>query len=143
MTLAEAGPAGPFSQGIVETVRLGVVGLARRNGWRLVVLFGSLARAEPARDADLAILPDGPPSLLEQGRWQAELEDLWSPVPVDLLVMTPERSPVILYRVFRDGRCLFEREARLFERERDRAFFLYADSAWFRRQQEEALLGYR
>lgn len=143
VTLAGAGGGGPFSQELVESVRAGVAELAWRNGWRLVVLFGSLARGEQARDADLAILPDAPPSLLEQGHWQAEFEHLWSPLPVDLLVMVPERSPVIRYRVFRDGRCLFEREPRLFERERDRAFFLYADSAWLRRQQGEALIGHR
>lgn len=41
----------------------------------------------------------------------------------------------------RAGHCLFEAEAGLFERERDRAFFLYADSEWFRRQQREMLRG--
>lgn len=115
--------------------------LAHRDAWRLAVLFGSLARGEAGRDADLAVLTRTVPTLFEQGRWQAELETLWAPLPVDLLLLGPDLSPVTRYRVFRDGRCLFESEPGLFERERDRAFFLHADSEWFRRQQREALYG--
>ena len=116
-------------------------GLAQRLGWRLVVLFGSIARGGEGRDLDLAVLPATLPTLAEQGAWLTELEAMWAPHPVDLLVLSAETSPVIRYRVFRDGRCLAESEPGLFERERDRAFFLYADSEHFRRQQREALYG--
>jgi predicted nucleotidyltransferase len=115
--------------------------LAARHGWRLVVLFGSTADGADGRDIDLAVLPAAIPDLLEHGRWQAELEGLLAPWPVDLLLLGPATSPVTRFEVFRAGRCLVEAEAGLFERERDRAFFLYADSEWFRRQQGEALLG--
>jgi predicted nucleotidyltransferase len=115
--------------------------LARRLDWRLVVLFGSVARGEAGRDLDLAVLPTAVPGLLEQGRWQAELEAIWEPRPVDLLVLSVATSPVTAFRVFRDGSCLFESEPGLFDRERDRAFFLYADSEVFRRQQREVLHG--
>jgi hypothetical protein len=50
-------------------------------------------------------------------------------------------SPVTRFEVFRAGRRLYEAETGLFEPERDRAFFLYADSEWFRRQQREVLRG--
>jgi predicted nucleotidyltransferase len=116
--------------------------LANRNGWRLVVLFGSLGRGEAGRDLDLAVLPRAVPTLLDQGRWQAELESLYAPLPVDLLLLGPDLSPVTRYLVFRDGHRLFELEPGLFEREQDRAFFLHADSEWFRRQQREALYGH-
>ena len=115
--------------------------LAARHGWRLVVLFGSTADGAEGRDIDLAVLPAAIPDLLEHGRWQAELEGLLAPRPVDLLLLGPAMSPVTRFEVFRAGRCLVEVEAGLFERERDRAFFLYADSEWFRRQQREALYG--
>jgi len=115
--------------------------LARRNGWRLLVLFGSIARGEEGRDLDLAVLPTAMPGLLEQGRWQAELEDLFAPRPLDLLLLGAATSPVTLYQVFRDGRCLFEAEPGLFDRQMDRAFFLFADSEYFRRQQREVLYG--
>ena len=115
--------------------------LARRHGWRLVVLFGSMARVGAGRDLDLAVLPGSVPGLMEEGGWLAALECIWAPRPVDLLLLGDETSPVSRFQVFRDGRCLWEAETGLFERERDRAFFLYADSAHFRRQQREVLHG--
>jgi predicted nucleotidyltransferase len=121
--------------------RASLTALAQQHRWRLVVLFGSVARAGRGRDLDLAVLPAGVPDLLEQGRWQAELEALAAPRPVDLLLMQPSLSPVTRFEVFRAGVCLFEAEPGLFERERDRAFFLHADSEWFRHQQREVLYG--
>lgn len=107
-----------------------------------MVLFGSAARGEPARDLDLAVLPpDAMPPLLEQGRWQAALEGLFAPRPVDLLVLSAASSPIVRFEVFRHGHCLFEAEPGLFSREQDRAFFLYADSETFRRQTREVLYG--
>ncbi|MGF1614746.1 MAG: nucleotidyltransferase domain-containing protein [Gammaproteobacteria bacterium] len=115
--------------------------------WRLVVLFGSASQGthgeEQARDLDLAVLPAAIPSLLEQGRWQAALEGLFAPRPIDLLVLGPASSPVTRFQVFRRGRCLFEASPGLFSQEQDRAFFLYADSETFRRQTREVLYGRR
>jgi predicted nucleotidyltransferase len=113
--------------------------IARRHGWLLVVLFGSAARGETARDLDLAVLPAAMPSLLTQGAWLAALEDRLAPWAVDLLVLGAETSPVTRFEVFRQGRCLFEAQPGLFSRERDRAFFLYADSEPIRRQVREVL----
>ena len=113
--------------------------LARLYGWRLLVLFGSAARGEPARDLDLAVLPAVMPSLLAQGAWQAALEERLAPWPVDLLVLSDGTSPVARFEVFCRGICLYESEPGLFDREQDRAFFLYADSESIRRQMREVL----
>lgn len=115
--------------------------LASRFRWRLVVLFGSLAREEQGRDVDLAVLPTAASGLLERGGWQAHLEELFAPRPVDLLVLHDAVPPLTRFEVFRDGLCLFESEAGLFAREQDRAFFLYADSEKFRRAGQEVLRG--
>jgi predicted nucleotidyltransferase len=117
----------PLSGTAISSLRV----LARSLDWRLVVLFGSVARDGRGRDLDLAVLPGAMPGLLEQGRWQAELEGIWAPRPVDLVLLGPDTSPVTRFQVFRDGRCLFEAERGLFERERDRACFLHADSEHF------------
>lgn len=117
--------------------------LAGEHGWRLVVLFGSVARGEPGRDVDLAVLPAAVPPLLEQGRWQAELEALFCPKPVDLVLLHDGLAPVTRFEVFRNGVCFFESSAGLFEQERDRAFFLFADSEIFRRQMREVLYDHR
>jgi predicted nucleotidyltransferase len=115
--------------------------LARSHRWRLVVLFGSTARAGEGRDVDLAVLPSGDVSLMEQGGWQARLEALFVPKPVDLLLLHDALSPLTRFEVFRDGKCLYEAEPRLFSAEQDRAFFLYADSEKFRRASREMLRG--
>ena len=113
--------------------------LARRFGWRLVVLFGSTAVEGRGRDIDLAVLSDVRPTLMEQGRWQAELEALFEPAEVDLVILSDATNPVTRFEVLRPGRPLFESEEGLFDREQDRAFFLYADSEKFRRATREML----
>jgi predicted nucleotidyltransferase len=114
--------------------------LAKRYGWRLVVLFGSVAREGRGRDLDLAVLPVHVPNLLEQGRWQSDLESLGLG-PVDLLVLGPATSPLTAFEVMRYGRPLYELETGLFDREHDRAFFLYADTQWLRDRARETLYG--
>lgn len=113
--------------------------LARRFGWRLVVLFGSEACGGGGRDVDLAVMPVSVPGLFEQGRWVSALEALCTPRPLDLLLLTDHLAPLARFEVFRIGRCLFEEREGLFGQEQDRAFFLYADSAKFRRAGREVL----
>lgn len=124
---------------LVQRLSRGISPIARRHGWRLVVLFGSAAAGGPARDLDLAVLPKAVPSLLEQGAWLASLEAQLAPWPIDLLVLRDAMPPVLRFEVFRRGLCLYELESGLFGREQDRAFFLYADSEWIRSQMREVL----
>lgn len=112
--------------------------LARRHGWRLVVLFGSSVKGE-GRDVDLAILPGRMPEGLEIGGWQADLEALFVPKAVDMALLEPGMSPLLRYEAVCLGRCLFEAEPGLFDAEQDRAFFLHADSAPLRRALREFL----
>lgn len=118
-----------------------IVDLAERFGWELVVLFGSTARDGVGRDLDVAVQAGTAVDLFTQGGWQAELEAIAAPTPVDLVLLTDGTSPLTRFEIFRDGRCLFERQPGLFEREQDRAFFLYADSEWLRRSLGESLRG--
>ena len=115
-----------------------VASAARRFGWRLVVVFGSAVSGGRPRDLDLAVQPQGDPDLLTIGRWTRVLEDTLELEPVDLVVLGDSVSPVLRFEVFRNGVCVFEAEPGVFDREQDRAFFLYADSAHFRRQLEES-----
>lgn len=106
--------------------------MARRHGWRLLVLFGSSARGE-GRDVDLAVLPAQPPDPLALGGWQAKLEAVLRPLPVDLVLIHNGLSPLVRYEALCRGVCLYEAEPGLFDSEQDRAFFLHADSAPLRR----------
>jgi predicted nucleotidyltransferase len=109
---------------------------ARTYGWRLVVLFGSVARSGKGRDLDLAVLPAAVPDLMTQGRWSRRLEEAVG-YPVDLLVLHDATSPLVRFQALRDGICLYEAEPRLFEHEQDRAFFLHADAQLFLRHDRE------
>ena len=115
-----------------------VASVARRFGWRLVVVFGSAVSGGRPRDLDLAVQPQGEPDLFTIGRWTRVLEDTLELEPIDLVVLGDSVSPVLRFEVFRNGVCVFEAEPGVFDREQDRAFFLYADSAHFRRQLEES-----
>jgi len=64
---------------------------ARSHRWRLVVLCGSTARAGKGRDVDLAVLPAGDVSLMEQGGWQPRLEALFAPKPVEVVCRSTQR----------------------------------------------------
>lgn len=112
--------------------------MARRHGWRLLVLFGSAARGD-GRDVDLAVLPAQPPDPLALGEWQAELEAVCAPRPVDLVLIHDGLSPLLRYEALCRGVCLYEAEPGLFDSEQDRAFFLHADSARLRRALAEFL----
>ncbi|MFO8063283.1 MAG: nucleotidyltransferase family protein [Spirochaetota bacterium] len=114
--------------------RSAVEELAEQYLWQLVVLFGSALSAPAPRDIDIAVLPESEPDLLTLGRWTRRLEAVLGVEPVDLLALTDRLSPITRFQVFRTGVCLFERTPGLFGREQDRAFFLYADTAVFRRQ---------
>jgi predicted nucleotidyltransferase len=118
-----------------------VTRLASRLHWQLVVLFGSSARGEEGRDLDIAVQADGSVDLFTQGAWQAALEKITAPRGVDLVLITDALSPLTRFEIFRQGFRLFERQPGRFEQERDRAFFLYADSEWLRRNAGEVLRG--
>jgi predicted nucleotidyltransferase len=115
--------------------------LARSLDWLLVVLFGSTAREGTGRDLDIAVLVREDIDLFTQADWLEKLAAIADPIPVDLVLITNGLSPLTRFEIFRHGRCLYEREAGLFDREWDRAFFLHADSEWLRRRAAEALHG--
>lgn len=117
--------------------------LAVELGWELVVLFGSTARVGTGRDLDIAVQSRKDIDLLTQGGWQQRLESITTPTPVDLVLITAGLSPLLRFEIFRSGHCLFEQHPGRFEQERDRAFFLYADSEWLRRSAGESLRGRR
>ncbi|AGA32211.1 hypothetical protein TVNIR_0509 [Thioalkalivibrio nitratireducens DSM 14787] len=96
------------------------------------MLFGSTARQRYGRDIDLAVKPVSVPDLFAQGRWLRELEAVFDPVPVGLLVLTADTAPLVRFEALRDGVCLYQDHDQRFWQEQDRAFFLYADADWLR-----------
>lgn len=125
----------------LAALRAAVRPLAEQYDWRLLVLFGSTAKDGHGRDLDLAVLPQAQPGLLEQGRWWSDLDVALRGAPLDLLVIGPATSPLTLFEVMQHGRLVYEETPGLFDREQDRAFFLYADSQWIRDRTREVLYG--
>lgn len=113
----------------VEAVREAVAPVARRTGCRLVVLHGSRARGEPARDVDLAVLPGPGSSLVDLtnrliralGTQDVDLSDL------------SRSDPLLMALVARDGVPLYEREPGTHARFCSLAARRFADTRKFRR----------
>jgi predicted nucleotidyltransferase len=124
---------------IILEKRGAITRLARRFDWHMVFLFGSAAKGSGGQDVDLAVIPRSVPGLLEEGGRRATLEALFVPRHVDLGILNERLSPLVRFEVFYAGTCLFEAQEGLFDREQDRAFFLYADSSGFRRASLEVL----
>ncbi|BAU57598.1 hypothetical protein HH1059_09060 [Halorhodospira halochloris] len=89
----------------IAVLRAAIEPLARTYEWRLVLLFGSVARSGTGRDLDLAVLPAAVPDLMTQGRWCRRLEEVVG-YPVDLLVIHAGTLPLVRFQALRDGVCL-------------------------------------
>ncbi|MBI4728938.1 MAG: nucleotidyltransferase domain-containing protein [Acidobacteria bacterium] len=105
---------------------------------RLLVLFGSRARAGARASSDLdlgVIFESGAPGDLDAIR-----EALHAPAGMDVdLVDLGRADPLLLREAALDGRPLFEAAPGAFEEFRLRAVKRYYDTAWIRRAEAEAL----
>jgi predicted nucleotidyltransferase len=115
-------------------------GFCRKNSIDLLILFGSHARGEihPASDVDIAIK-------FRRGAEISKLEliyklnDLFNGKDVDLVILTANTDPLLLYEVFSNGRPLYEEDPDIFEKEKLRAWKLYLDTAKIRELQKKYL----
>lgn len=112
----------------------------REAGIELLVLFGSSARGteKPGSDVDIALkmMPGTPASKLDL---MYHLGAFFGDREVDLVVLSVETDPVLLYEIFSQGRPLYEGVPDTFEKERLRAIKLYFDTEKLRKLQVEYL----
>jgi len=111
-----------------------------REGIQLLVLFGSLASetAVSRRDVDLAVqMCRGVQA--DKLRLIFDLEEIFDPYRVDLVILTPLTSPLLLHEVFSRGIALYEGAAGELGKSRLRAWKLYQDAAPLRRLEKKAL----
>lgn len=106
----------------------------------LLVLFGSRAKGKvhAESDIDLAVKPVHG-HIVDKLKLIFEFGELLKTEGIDLVVLTPETDPVLLYEIFMNGRPLYENSPELFEREKLRAWKLYLDTERLRRYQKEYL----
>ncbi len=111
-----------------------------KNKIQLMVLFGSSAsgKIRRANDIDIAVK-------LEQNAEVSKLEliyglsELFSEKEIDIVVLTADTDPLLLYEIFSNGRLLYEKYSDIFGKERLKAWKRYTDTKKIRIMQKKYL----
>jgi predicted nucleotidyltransferase len=115
-----------------------ITAFCETHGVDLFILFGSsiTGKFHPESDVDVALqFKKGiKPSRLHLIH---ELEMLIEPRSIDLVVLTLDTPPLLLYEIFMRGKPLYEASERLFEKGKIRAWHLYLDTAPLRKREKE------
>ncbi|GBE41056.1 MAG TPA: nucleotidyltransferase domain-containing protein [Nitrospirae bacterium] len=107
----------------------GIKTFCKTHGIDLLVLFGSSAgnKHEISRDIDLAVkLKKG--TNISKLDLIYKLDDFFMGKKIDLVLLTADTDPLLLYEIFMKGVCLFEQKKNLFEMDKLRAWKLYLDT---------------
>lgn len=107
----------------------GVKNFCKKNGIELLVLFGSSAgdKPETSRDIDLAVkFKEG--VCISKLDLIYKLDDFFKGKNIDLVLLTADTDPLLLYEIFMKGVCLFEKKKNIFEKDKLRAWKLYLDT---------------
>ena len=112
----------------------------RKSGIELLILFGSRVTgfATPSSDVDLAVqLTRG----LARSKLDLvyELETIFHPESVDLVMLTRDTPPLLRYEILFRGRVLYEESEGLFEQGKLKAWKLYLDTAPLRKRELQYL----
>ena len=107
-----------------------LVGYCREKGIELVVLFGSCAAGKvyAGSDLDLAVLTRKG-AALSRLELLFDMESLFDPMEVDLVLLGPGTDPLLLYEIFMRGMPLFEARLGAFQERRLLAWKIYLDTA--------------
>jgi predicted nucleotidyltransferase len=102
----------------------------------MLILFGSRATGADRRSSDVDLAVQAAKGAnLSKLQLIFDLGEIFHPDPVDLVLLTPFTSPVLLYEIFFKGKLLYEESKGLFEEGRLRAWKLYLDTARLRSRQ--------
>lgn len=111
-----------------------------KNNIELLILFGSQASGKitPESDIDVAVK-------LKKGAEVSKLELIYQLVSllngkdIDLVILTDNTDPLLLYEIFFNGKLLYEGCPGIFDSERLRAWKLYIDTERLRILQKKYL----
>lgn len=111
-----------------------------KNNIELLIIFGSQASGKitPASDIDVAVK-------LRKGTEASKLEliyqldSLLNGKDIDLVILTDDTDPLLLYEIFLNGKLLYEKSPGIFDAERLRAWKLYIDTERLRMLQKKYL----
>ena len=113
--------------------------LERQEDVVFAYLFGSFVNREAYRDIDIGIYMEPYPALVRLGKMQATLEEqLKAEVDLVLLNNIPDKKPSFGFEVVSKGELVINKNAGLHESYKRRVLFHYFDTAYLRKQTEQA-----
>ncbi|HAK88118.1 MAG: hypothetical protein A2077_02905 [Nitrospirae bacterium GWC2_46_6] len=110
------------------------------NNIELLVLFGSHVSGEthPESDVDVAV-KFGEKAEVSKLELIYRLDNILDGKNIDLVILTSDTAPLLLYEIFFNGRPLYERITGIFDAEKLRAWKLYIDTKKLRAMQKKYL----
>ncbi|MCL4458283.1 MAG: nucleotidyltransferase domain-containing protein [Nitrospirae bacterium] len=110
------------------------------NDIELLILFGShvSGKTRPESDVDVAVKFVGETEISKL-ELIYRLDGILDGKDIDLVVLTSDTEPLLLYEIFFNGRSLYERIPGIFDAERLRAWKLYIDTGKLRAMQKKYL----
>lgn len=120
--------------------RIEVRDFCKRNGIELLVVFGShgTGKMRPGSDIDVAVKFRGE-ARASKLELIYQLDDLFPGKDIDLVILTADTEPLLLYEIFFNGRPLYEECPGIFDHGRLRAWKLYIDTEKLRAMQKKYL----
>ena len=114
-----------------------------KNHVILFVIFGSHARGtdNPNSDIDVALVLENIHSSVNKLKLIFELEGIF-PEHVDLVIVTPNTDPLLLFEIFKNGISLYEGESDLFREYKLRAWKLFQDTKKIRDLKQQYITNY-
>ncbi len=122
------------------TNRTSIKDFCEKTGIELLVLFGSAAKGteREGSDIDLAVKMKTDREI-DKLDLIFHLGGIFGDREIDLVVLTLDTDPVLLFEIFSQGKPLYEAQQGIFENDQLRAFKLYYDTEKIRRFQSEYL----
>lgn len=110
------------------------------NDIELLVFFGShvSGKTHPESDVDIAVKFIEGAEISKLGLI-CKLDGIFDGKDIDLVVLTSDTEPLLLYEIFFNGRPLYERFPGIFDDGRLRAWKLYIDTEKLRAMQKKYL----
>ena len=113
------------------------------NDIELLILFGShvSGKTHPESDVDVAVkfVKSIEGTEISKLELICRLNDILDGKNIDLVVLTSDTEPLLLYEIFFNGRPLYERFPGIFDDGRLRAWKLYIDTEKLRAMQKKYL----
>ena len=106
-----------------------VQSLCERHQVEMLILFGSFTTdtTHAQSDVDIAVLP-AMGADISKLHLIHELEPLFNHRQIDLIVITKNTDPLLLFEIFSNGQLIFERSTGIFDINRLKACHLYLDT---------------